>query len=404
MPQPPGCCAKCLNQGQRRPEASLRREEGVTFVIRVYRTEINPTPDQAQRILRTMGVCRHLYNLYVATNQARHAEGLPFESGYAFSRWINTVYVENHPWVRSAYGKARKQAIMQAEAAFKRFFAGRSQFPRFKRKHQQDMGFYFVKNNPTDCRVERHRIKIPTLGWVRLKEKGYLPKNTAVLSGTITQRADRFYVSVRVQVPDALRAPNPRSPGMGIDLGVKTLATVSDGRQFPNINKTPTVVQLERRLRRAQRRLARMSRGSRNRIKHVLKIQRLYARLSDIRDDYRKQVIAELVKPKPAFVVIEDLNVAGMTRNRHLAKAVRDNGFGGFRRHLTAVCTRLGIELRVASRWYPSSRQCARCGTIKSDLTLADRVYTCTACGWATDRDWNAAMNLQKASEYQIVS
>jgi len=378
---------------------------------RAYKTELDPTSEQTQQIRRTLGTTRHLYNLFLAVNEARYAQGLPFWSAYTFDRWVNHVYALDHPWIKDVSSKARKKALMDAELAYKKFFKHEAERPRFKKKHQQNSGFYTPKNNETDWTVERHRIKIPTLGWVRLKEFGYLPPGSHVVSGTVTQQADRFFVSITIQRPDHV-STEPLSPeGIGVDLGIKDLAVTSMGEHFPNINRTPQVRQLEKQLRRAQRTLSRRLRAWKTRGKGAsrknvdkaqLRVQKLYARLARIRNAYRMHVIQTLVKTKPAFITLETLNVRGMLKNRHLAKAIRDQGFYVFKQTLIAQAHKYGIEVREVPRFYPSSKLCSRCGAKKLDLTLKDRVYVCSACGYLGDRDENAALNLRHATHYAI--
>ena len=270
---------------------------------------------------------------------------------------------------------------------------------------------YFVKNNPKDCACERHRIRIPTLGWVRLKEKGYIPTTKdgwKIKSGTVSVKADRYYVSVLVEIPDT-QIINNSNEGIGIDLGIKYFAIVSNGETYKNINKSARLKKLEKQLRRKQKRLSRkyenLKKGEaiqrKNIQKQKRKVQRLHHRINNIRTDYINKTIAELVKTKPSYITIEDLNVSGMMKNRHLSKTVASQKFYEFRTKLKSKCDDNGIELRVADRWYPSSKLCHRCGCIKKDLKLSDRIYRC-GCGYIEDRDFNAALNLRDAMTYKI--
>lgn len=283
-------------------------------------------------------------------------------------------------------------------------------FPNFKKKGKSDVKMYFVKNNPKDCRCERHRLNIPTLGWVRIKEKGYIPTTKdgwKIRSGTISIKAGRYYVSVLVEVPDT-ESSNNSNDGIGIDLGLKDFAVVSNGKIYKNINKSARVEKLEKKLRREQRCLSRkyenLKKGEstqKNIQKQKLKVQRLHHRLGNIRTDYINKTIAEIVKTKPSYITIEDLNVSGMMKNRHLSKAVASQKFYEFKTKLKAKCDENGIELRVVGRWFPSSKICHCCGAIKKDLKLSDRTYRCN-CGYTNDRDLNAALNLRDALTYEI--
>ena len=273
------------------------------------------------------------------------------------------------------------------------------------------MKMYFVKNNPKDCACERHRIKIPTLGWVRLKEKGYIPMTKdgwKIKSGTVSIKADRYYVSVLVEIPDPQAVTN-RNDGIGIDLGVKDFAILSNGKTYKNINRSARLKKLEKQLRREQRCLSRkyedLKKGEvtqrANIQKQKLKVQKLHHKIDNIRTDYINKIIAEIVKTKPSYITIEDLNVSGMMKNRHLSKAVASQKFYGFRSRLKAKCDANGIELRVVDRFYPSSKLCHCCGRIKKDLKISDRIYRC-ACGYVEDRDFNASLNLRDAVTYEV--
>ena len=383
-------------------------------MLKSFKTEINPTQEQKSRINRTIGTCRYVYNFYLAYNKELHDNGEKFMTGKRFSVWLNNEYIPDHPdkaWIRDAYSKAVKKSIEDGCTAFTRFFKHQSAFPNFKKKGRSDVKMYFVKNNPKDCACERHRIKIPTLGWVRLKEKGYIPTTKdgwKIKSGTVSIKADRYYVSVLVEIPDP-QAVNNRNDGIGIDLGVKDFAILSNGKTYKNINRSARLKKLEKQLRREQRCLSRkyedLKKGEvtqrANIQKQKLKVQKLHHKIDNIRTDYINKIIAEIVKTKPSYITIEDLNVSGMMKNRHLSKAVASQKFYEFRSRLKAKCDANGIELRVVDRFYPSSKLCHCCGRIKKDLKISDRIYRC-ACGYVEDRDFNASLNLRDAVTYEV--
>ena len=336
-------------------------------------------------------------------------------SSSRFRVWLNNEYLPQHPeysWIKEAYSKAVTQSVNNGQTAFTRFFHHESAFPKFKKKSRSDVKMYFVKNNTKDCLCERHRIKIPSLGWVRIKEKGYIPTTKdgyVIKSGSVSMKADRFYVSVLVDIPESKTANNSSNEGIGIDLGLKDFAVVSNGKTYKNINKTARIKELEKQLIREQRSLSRkyenLKKGGTtqraNIQKQKLKVQKLHHKLDNIRTDYINKTIAEIVKTKPSYITMEDLNVRGMMKNRHLSKAVASQKFYEFKVKLQAKCNEKGIELRVADRWYPSSKLCHRCGSIKKDLKLSDRIYKCS-CGYIGDRDFNAALNLKDAETYEI--
>ena len=390
-------------------------------MLKSYKTEINPTLEQKQIINRTIGVCRYVYNFYLAHNREIYEVEKRFISGMEFSKWLNNEFIPNNSdfrWIKEVSSKSIKQSIMNAERAFKNFFKGKSYFPKFKKKAKSDVKMYFVKTDAkTVIQCERHRIKIPTLGWVRLKEKGYIPTNPntyIIKSGAISCKAGRYYVSVLVE-EQASQKPRLNEFGVGIDLGIKDFAICSNGRTYKNINKSSQIRKLEKKLRREQRSLSRKyenykklnknlkGEATRQNIqKQKLKVQKLHQKLDNIRTDYINKVISELVKTKPMWITIEDLNVSGMMKNRHLSKAIAQQKFFGFRTKLLAKCNEHGIELRVVDRFYPSSKTCHCCGSIKSDLKLSDRIYHCNECGYTEDRDYNASLNLRDCQTYSI--
>ena len=383
-------------------------------LLKSFKTEINPTEEQKARIRKTIGTCRYVYNFYLGHNKALHDNGEKFMTGKSFSLWLNNEYIPDNPdktWIREVYSKAVKKSIEDGCAAFTRFFKHQSAFPKFKKKGKSDVKMYFVRNNPKDCQCERHRLKIPTLGWVRIKEKGYIPTTKdgyMIRSGTVSVKAGRFYVSVLVEIPD-VNINNNLNEGIGIDLGLKDFAIISNGKTYRNINKSAGLKKLEKQLIREQRSLSRkyenLKKGEStqraNIQKQKLKVQKLHHKIDNIRTDYINKTIAEIVKTKPSYIAIEDLNVKGMMKNRCLSKAVASQKFYEFRARLKAKCDENGIELRIVDRFYPSSKTCHHCGSVKKNLKLSDRIYRCE-CGYVADRDFNAALNLKDAKTYKI--
>ena len=382
-------------------------------LLKSFKTEIDPTPEQKVKINKTIGTCRYVYNVYLSHNKALYDKGEKFMTGKSFSVWLNNEYIPNNPdkaWIKEVSSKAIKKSIEDGCTAFTRFFKHQSSFPSCKKKGRSDVKMYFVKNNPKDCKCERHRISIPTLGWMRMKEKGYIPTTKdgyAIKSGTVSMKAGRYYVSALVEVPN-VNVRNNTNDGVGIDLGLKDLAIVSNGKIYKNINKSARLKKFEKRLRREQRCLSRKydnrKKGEstqKNIQKQRLKVQRLHHKIENIRTDHINKTIAEIVKTKPSYITIEDLNVSGMMKNRHLSKAVASQKFYEFKIKLKAKCEDNGIELRVVDRFYPSSKLCHCCGRIKKDLKLSDRIYKCE-CGYIEDRDYNAALNLRDAVTYEV--
>ncbi|WP_413056895.1 RNA-guided endonuclease InsQ/TnpB family protein [Sporosarcina sp. 179-K 3D1 HS] len=383
---------------------------------KAYKTELLLDENQKQKVNQTIGTCRYVYNLYLSTAQDHYKNTGKHLSGYDFSKWLNNVHLkQTDEWIKNVSSKAVKQSIMNGDKAFKNFFKGLAKFPRFKKKKNQDVKAYFPKNNSTDLTVERHRIKVPTIGWVRLKEFGYIPTDAAITSCTISQKAGRYFISALCEIEKVHKTYVPEQDGIGIDLGVGAFAVCSDNVQFLNINKTQYVIKLEKSLKRQQRKLSRSyeqnknrKRGefcAKNRQKQLLVVQKLHARLANIRHEHIRYVVSMLVKTKPAYLTIEDLNVKGMMKNRHLSKAVAQQSFFSFRELLRNKCGEHGIELRLVDRWYPSSKLCSTCGFKKTSLSLSERrIFVCDSCGTVLDRDLNASLNLKFAKEYTTIT
>ena len=398
---------------------------GAKKLLRAYKVEIKPTPQQIQKINQSIGICRWLYNQYLWKNKElyeRYKNGeidkkQSFMSANDFDKYINNEVkiLEEYKWINNCGSKARKRAIVNAETSYKRFFKGQSKFPRFKKKNKSNIGLYFPKDSKTDWQINKHRIKIPTLKWVKLKEFGYIPINAKVKSGTIKKKADRYYVSVLVEEEDNRTEHINFNEGIGIDLGLKDFAICSNEKVYKNINKTQKIKKLERQLKREQRKLSRKYESLKIRNKNkkgevtrqniqkqIVKVQKLHQRLYNIRNNYINYVISELLKQNPSYITIEDLNVKGMMKNRHLSKAISKQGFYTFRDKLTYKCKWNSIELRIADRFYPSSKTCHECGSINKDLKLSDREWVCKECGVIHDRDYNASLNLRDCQIYTV--
>lgn len=388
----------------------------MTMMLRAYKTEIKPTPEQANKINRTIGVCRFIYNLFLSKNEELYKAGEPFMSAMTFSKWLNNEFLPENPsysWIKEVSSKAVKRAAFNAERAYRNFFKNKKGFPRYKKRSDTSIKMYLPKNGPAEWTAERHRIKIPTLGFVRLKEYGYIPPGAKVISGTVSCDAGRYFVSVLYKTEISQETYNYSTEGIGIDLGIKSLAVCSNGETFGNVNKTKKVKSLTKRLKRQQRNLSRKfqakkkrkekSKTSANINKNTLRVQVYHRRLRNIRTEYVRQCVNSLVKANnlPSYVSIEDLNVSGMMKNRHLSKAIQQQMFYYFRKYLKERCKKYGVELRVIDRFYPSSKMCHKCGMVKSDLKLSDRTYKCE-CGNIIDRDYQASINIRDCGSYKV--
>ena len=393
----------------------------VTKILKSYKTEINPTDKQIEKIKKTIGTCRFIYNFYLAKTIEEYNKSKKFITAFDFMKWLNNEYLKENSdkqWIKDVSTISIQKTVQNANLAFKNFFNKQSKFPKFKKKNKQDVKMYFCRQGKNDfIKCERHRIKIPTLGWVKLKEKGYIPTNPnthIIRKGTVSYKAGRYYVSVLVEEMQPMRE-KLNDFGIGIDLGIKEFATLSDGIVYQNINKTKRVKDLEKRLNRERHKLTRKYKAylkrkkldencsKENLLKQQIKMQKVFHQLDNARTDYVNKCISEIVKTKPSYITIEDLNVKQMMKNKHLSMDVQKQKFFEFRTKLTAKCKEYGIELRVVDRFYPSSKTCHNCVCVKHDLKLSDRVYKCPECGFKIDRDLNAALNLRDAKIYKAI-
>ena len=386
-------------------------------MYKAIKIELKLTVAQKIKVCQTIGTERFIYNEYIKYNQEQYELGNKFVSANDFSKYINNVYLPNNPdkkWIKDVSSKSVKQAMIYGEKAFKKFFKGLSAFPVFKKKGKNELGAYFVKNNKIDFEFYRHKIKIPTLKFVRVKEYGYIPKNAIIKSGNITKIADRYFLSLIMEVEDTVKASNTSSKGLGVDLGIKDTAICSNGKIFKNINKTKKVKKLKKKLKREQRKISRSVEYSKSKKiklkecknfnKKKLKVQKLFYRLNCIRDDYNNKIVDEITRAKLKYITIEDLKVSNMMKNKHLSKAIQEQNFYAIRTKLITKCKERNIELRLVDTFYPSSKTCSCCGEIKKDLKLNDRIYKCCNCGIEIDRDYNASINLEKAKIYKVIA
>ena len=386
-------------------------------MYKALKIELKLTEEQKIQVNKTIGVERFIYNEYIKYNQKQYKLGNKFVSAFDFSKYLNNIYLPNNPdkkWIKDVSSKSVKQAMIYGEKAFKNFFKGLSGFPVFKKKGKNELGAYFVKNGKKDFEFYRHKIKIPSLKFVRVKEYGYIPKNANIKTGTISKKADRYFLSLVTEVDDIVKTENKSIKGLGVDLGIKDMAICSNGMVFKNINKTNKVKKIKKKIKREQRKIARSVEYSksnkiklkecRNFNKKKLKVQKLFYRLNCIRDDYNNKIVDEITRAKLKYITIEDLKVSNMMKNKHLSKAIQEQNFYAIRTKLINKCKERNIELRLVDTFYPSSKTCSCCGEIKKDLKLNDRIYKCCNCGLEIDRDYNASINLEKAKIYKVIA
>jgi putative transposase len=363
-------------------------------MLRAYKTELDPNDHQRTAFVRHAGACRFVYNWALVDRKRRYEEDHLSTNLYEQKRRFNALKHEQFPWLAEVASRPIEQTFMNVDRAFQNFFrrvkAGQTPgYPRFKSR-KRGLGAFTMR----DVRIEPRRIKLPRIGWVRLKEDGYLPVvGVKVLSANVSERAHRWYVSLQVE-QEVTEPTTATGKPIGVDLGIKTLATCSSGKVFENPR---VLVGRERQLKRLQRQLSRRVKGSNRRKESAARIATLHAKIARTRSHAMHQVTHYLTAiAKPSVVVIEDLNVAGMLRNHSLAKAISDASFAEFRRQLTYKAAWHGVGVLVADRWYPSSKTCSECGAVKASLSLSERTFVCEFCGAMIDRDLNAAVNLSR--------
>jgi len=365
-----------------------------------HKIALTPNNVQATYFARAAGTARFAYNWALAEWQRQYEAcktdtALPKPSQMALRRQLNGIKGEQFPWMLEVTKNAPQMAIIQLGAAFKNFFAGRTKYPKFRKKGLHDR--FSLTNDQFS--IDGSRIRIPHLGWVRMRET--LRFTGKIMSATVSRVADKWFVSITVDTPDDSRLPKAENQGaVGVDLGVSALATLSTGEIVtgPKAHKA-----LLSRLRRLSRGLSRKVKGSENRKQAKLKLARLHARIGNVRSDGLHQLTTELTR-RFHTIGIEHLNVRGMVKNRHLSRAVSDMGFFEFRRQLDYKAAQRGGMIVVADRWYPSSKTCSACGHRLETLSLSVRDWTCPECGSVHDRDVNAAINLRNLAVSSTVS
>lgn len=390
--------------------------------MKAYKTEIQPNKKQIELIHQTFGNTRYVYNQFITLNLQRLDENQSVISGYDYSKMINNGS-ERPDWLVKSPSKAIKQAIMNADRAIWDYLKGNKGKPKCKKKTKHN-SFYLIGT----IKVERHRIFLPKLKWVRLKEFGYIPNQ--VKSVTVSMKNGRYYISCLTDETPDERTPTSNE-GIGIDFGLKN-QFITKNEVISSINNSNKIKKLEKKLKRKQQALSRKYENNminkvyyksgnkngqlksfkwkrplhecKNIMKQRLEVNKLYERIVRIRTDYNQKALQSILKQKPRFIVIEDLNIKGLLKNKHLSKSISNAQWYTSRLFLINHCNKLGIELRLASRYYPSSKLCSTCGYKHNALKLNDRVWTCPACKDVHDRDVNASKNLEQCQTYTVLT
>lgn len=370
--------------------------------MKTLKVRLKPTEEQTVKMLKSSDTHRFIYNWTLAKQKENYKARNKFLNDGVLRKEITQLKKTNkYKWLSEVSNDVAKQAVKDACNAYKSFFKGYSKYPKFKSKKKSKPSFY---NDTAKLKVKKNSVRLAKIGWVKTSEQ--LPINVKYYNPRITFDGKYWYISLSIDKQKKLHQLNDIS--LGIDLGLKDLAICSDGKRFKNINKSNSIKKKEKRLRRLQRKVSRKYQlnkkgGTFVKTCNIIKIEKeiclLQRTLSNVRKNHLHQTTTSIVKTKPRRIVIENLNVRGMMKNKHLAKSIQEQGFYEFRRQLTYKCEWYGIELVVADRYYPSSKTCNSCGRIKKDLKLSDRVFSCE-CGYTMDRDLNAAMNLAK---YELV-
>ena len=366
-------------------------------VIRGYKTELDLNKKQITACLKHAGAARYAYNWGLRRYQEEYVAGNRTPSAIGLHKELNALKKIEFPWMYEVSKCAPQEALRNLEKAFKRFFdnckkkkagkiSGKCGYPRFK-SNKKGIGSFRLTGA---IHVFEKAIQLPRLGLLRLKEARYLPTDAKVLNATVSEKAGRWYVSVQVEeeIADPMKASGK---ALGVDLGVKTLATTSEAVAYEN----PKALRKNlKKLARLGRRHSRKVKGSKNRKKAARKLARMHARIARIRENALHQATTAIAKTKPCTIVLEDLNVKGMMQNCKMSRAVGDVGMHEFKRQITYKAEKYGSSILTVSRWFPSSKTCSCCGWVDKDQDLDDRVFVCLDCGYFADRDYNAAKNL----------
>ena len=381
-------------------------------MIKSIKIMLIPNNKQKTKLFQCFGVSRFAYNWTLGKQQENYKNGGKFISDNDLRKEFTQLKkTKEYEWLNQYSNNIPKQAIKDACDSYKRFFKGYSKFPRFKSKKKSRPSFYVdnIKIKFSDTHVKLEKLSNSTkknktkLNWVRLAEKNRIPTDCKYINPRVTFDGVNFWISVGIEYENNLELPT--NEGIGIDLGIKDLAICSDKNIYKNINKTSKVKKIEKKRRRLQRQISRkyeLNREGRSykKTSNIKKLEKellkVNQRLTNIRHNYLHQTTTEIINRKPIFIVLESLNVVGMMKNKHLAKAIQQQCFYEFYRQIQYKCLWNNIKFIEADRFYPSSKTCSECGSVKKQLKLSEREYICEECGCVIDRDYNASVNLMK--------
>ncbi|MCR2044633.1 RNA-guided endonuclease InsQ/TnpB family protein [Anaerosalibacter massiliensis] len=387
-------------------------------MIRGIRVQLKPNNKQKTKLLQSAEVARFAYNWTLNKQIENYKNGGKFIlNGKLRKEFTKLKQIEEYSWLNNYSNNITKQAIKDACNAYIRFFKGESNFPRFKSRRRTKPSFYVdtdkIQFTGTHVKLEKlatsKKKNKQQFNWIRLYEHRRIPYGEGVkyINPRVSFDGLNWWISVGIEYPDNIEISTNK--GIGIDLGIEKLAVVSDGTVYKNINKNKRIKRLEKKKKRLQRKVSRKYEMNKNKIeggearykktKNIIKLEnqlkKLSQRLTNIRHNYLHQITTKIIKRKPSFIVVEDLNVSGMMKNKHLSKAIQEQRFYEFYRQLQYKSEWNNIKFIVADRFFPSSKTCSQCGSYKKDLKLSDRKYICSYCGSILDRDYNASLNLK---------
>ncbi len=379
-------------------------------MILSLKIKLYPTKEQEQLMWQSSGVSRYIYNWGLALKKQKYEEeNINLSISDLRKELTQFKKTSGFSWLNTPSADGGREALRDLGDAYKKFFKKQGGYPKFKKKGKCETSFY---HDPRKLKVNDDYIYLEKIGLVKMSDEGRLPKGDykkdkiKVTNPRIKHNGRYWILTLGIEVED--ESAELTNVSLGIDVGVKDLAVCSDGQVFKNINKSRTIKKLEKRLKRLQRQVSRKYEMNKQgnkfvKTKNIIKLEHqiklIHLRLSNIRNNHLHQATNKIVKTKPSRIVIEDLNVSGMMKNRHLSKAIQQQKLYEFRRQLEYKTKKYGIELVLADRWYPSSKTCSGCGAIKSDLKLKDRVFKCDCCGLEIDRDLNASINLSRYNQ-----
>ncbi len=379
----------------------FNRRKIVMKINRAYKTELDPNNKQITHFIGACGMARFVYNWALDYWIKEYERGDKRTGWMKLNTKLSELKQTEFTWMYDYSNWVRVYAMRDCDQAYQNFFRRVKQgnknpgFPKFKSKKHDKKSFTI---NGGEVKIKETAVRLPKIEWIRLKEHGYIPVNSdKICYATISEENGRWYISVTVE--ETIQEQEISDQIIGIDLGIKTLAVTSDGIYYEN---PKTLKKAEKRLKRLDRELSKKQKGSKNREKAKIRRAKAYEKVARIRKHILNEITTELAKTK-SIIAIENLNVAGMMQNHHLARAIGDAGFGEFRRMLEYKCAWYGSKIIVIDRWYPSSKTCSNCGAINDNLTLNDRTFKCD-CGLEIDRDLNAAINIKNTAKYAEIN